>query len=180
MGQAIKLQYHIHSRSNFPCRSSTPRSHAGVAISDNHANNIERIQPVVATASIVSCLSSRSRASAGVCQPNVFRGRVFSECATALNSSAPCWLRSVPLGKYWRSKPLVFSLLPLCHAARGFEGRRSRSRDRYRSAAARVGPSRHLGPKSASDAIEQASYQSSRRWHRGRLPRRDRQGLVHS
>ena len=34
--------------------------------------------------------------------------------ATASRSSWVCLLRSVPLGKYWRSRPLVFSLLPRC------------------------------------------------------------------
>ena len=73
-----------------------------------------RIQPVVATLSIICCLSSGSSASAGVRQPRVLRGLVFKACATALNSLTPCRLRSVPLGKYCRSKPLVFSLLPRC------------------------------------------------------------------
>ena len=34
-------------------------------------------------------------------------------------SRALCLLRSVPLGKYWRSKPLVFSFVPRCHGLRG-------------------------------------------------------------
>src|ERR1700760_17687 len=29
--------------------------------------------------------------------------------------SALCVLRSVPFGKYWRSSPLMFSLVPRCH-----------------------------------------------------------------
>lgn len=78
-----------------------------------------RIQPVVATPSIISVLSKWSRASAGVCQSRVLRGRVFSAWATAYNSSAPCLLRSVPLGMYCRSTPLVFSLLPLCQGLYG-------------------------------------------------------------
>jgi transposase-like protein len=49
-----------------------------------------RIQPVVATHPIIFCLSSWSRASAGVRQPRVLRGLVFKACATALNSLAPC------------------------------------------------------------------------------------------
>jgi putative transposase len=39
--------------------------------------------------------------------------------ATASSSAAVYRLRSEPLGKYWRSKPLVFSLLPRCHGLRG-------------------------------------------------------------
>jgi hypothetical protein len=56
-----------------------------------------------------------SSASAGVFQASVFRGRALSTAATAAISSALCRLRSVPLGKYWRSSPLVFSLVPRCH-----------------------------------------------------------------
>src|SRR5215469_4209393 len=60
-------------------------------------------------------ISNWSSASAGVCQASVFRGLVLRAAATAAMSSALCMLRSVPLGKYWRSSPLVFSLVPRCH-----------------------------------------------------------------
>ena len=50
-----------------------------------------------------------SRASAGVFQPRVLRGRLFSAEATALSSARECLDRSVPFGQYWRSRPLVFS-----------------------------------------------------------------------
>src|SRR5690606_20551696 len=53
--------------------------------------------------------------AAGVCQPSVLRGRVFNSSATAASSSASWRRRSVPFGKYWRSSPLVFSLLGRCH-----------------------------------------------------------------
>ena len=49
--------------------------------------------------------------SDGVIHPSVCRGRPFSECAAASRS---CWVwmhRSVPFGKYWRNRPLVFSFL---------------------------------------------------------------------
>ncbi len=59
------------------------------------------------------------RASAGVCQPSVLRGRLLSAAATASSSVAVCWLRSVPLGKYWRSRPLVFSFVPRCQGLCG-------------------------------------------------------------
>ena len=58
-------------------------------------------------------------ASAGVLQLSVLRGRPFSAAATATRSSAPWRARSVPRGKYWRSSPLVFSLLPRCHGLCG-------------------------------------------------------------
>ena len=41
-----------------------------------------------------------SKASAGVRQPSVFRGRALSVEAMAANSSGPCSLKSVPFGKY--------------------------------------------------------------------------------
>ena len=66
------------------------------------------------------CESSSSlKASDGVFQPRVFRGRRLSVAATAATSLALCRLRSVPLGKYWRSRPLVFSFVPRCHGLRG-------------------------------------------------------------
>jgi hypothetical protein len=39
--------------------------------------------------------------------------------ATAARSPGPWRLRSVPLGKYWRSSPLVFCLLPRCQGECG-------------------------------------------------------------
>jgi hypothetical protein len=58
--------------------------------------------------------NQRSSASAGVIQPRVFRGRALRVAAIAARVSTLCTLRSVPFGKYWRSKPLVFSLAPRC------------------------------------------------------------------
>ena len=57
--------------------------------------------------------------SAGVFIPRVFRGRAFSSAATSIRRPALWTDRSVPLGKYWRSSPLVFSLLPRCHGECG-------------------------------------------------------------
>ena len=74
-----------------------------------------RIQAVVATRSLSADRRNRSRASAGVFQSSVFRGRELRAAATAAISLALWMLRSVPLGKYWRSSPLVFSLVPRCH-----------------------------------------------------------------
>ena len=63
----------------------------------------------------VADISNWSSASAGVFQASVFRGLALRAAATAAMSSALCMLRSVPFGKYWRSSPLVFSLVPRCH-----------------------------------------------------------------
>src|SRR5450432_3793784 len=60
-----------------------------------------------------------SKASAGVFHPRAFRGLELRVIATAAMSSALCALRSVPFGKYWRSRPLVFSLVPRCQGLRG-------------------------------------------------------------
>src|SRR4029453_8480016 len=81
---------------------------------------IPQVQGVVATPPAVDGFdSSLLSASAGVCQFKVLRGRPLSAAATAARSSALCLLRSVPLGKYWRSSPLVFSLVPRCHGLCG-------------------------------------------------------------
>ena len=69
----------------------------------------------LATRSLSADRRNRSSASAGVFQSSVFRGRELRAAATAAISLALCMLRSVPLGKYWRSSPLVFSLVPRCH-----------------------------------------------------------------
>lgn len=53
--------------------------------------------------------------SMGLAKPRRLRGRSLSSSATA-SRNASSWIdRSVPLGKYCRSRPLVFSLRPLCH-----------------------------------------------------------------
>ena len=57
--------------------------------------------------------------SAGVAQPRVWRGRPLSSAATRSSWSWLWTARSVPLGKYWRSSPLVFSLEPRCQGLCG-------------------------------------------------------------
>src|ERR1700683_791402 len=57
--------------------------------------------------------------SAGVLNPKVFLGRWFRRSATLSNCD---WVnpdRSAPLGKYCRSNPLVFSLVPRCQGLLG-------------------------------------------------------------
>src|SRR5271163_1554728 len=90
------------------CQPRRPRS-------SQRSRRPRRIQAVVATRSLSADRRNRSSASAGVFQSSVFRGRELRAAATAAISLALCMLRSVPLGKYWRSSPLVFSLVPRCH-----------------------------------------------------------------
>ena len=70
-----------------------------------------RIQPV----------SARSSASFsdGFINPRVLRGRLLRLRAKRARSSALWTDRSVPLGMYWRSSPLVFSLEPRCQGLWG-------------------------------------------------------------
>src|SRR6476661_1623337 len=68
---------------------------------------------------LVGVDSSWSRASAGVAQSRVMRGRRLSSSATLARIPGPWKDRSVPLGKYWRSSPLVFSLEPRCQGEWG-------------------------------------------------------------
>ena len=56
---------------------------------------------------------------AGVSQPEILRGRLLTSPATAVRSATVCPLRSPPLLKYWRIRPLVFSLEPHCHGLAG-------------------------------------------------------------
>src|SRR5664279_5527120 len=78
-----------------------------------------RIQAVVATVGAKGPNSNCCIMSAGVFIPRVFRGRAFSSAATSIRRPELWADRSVPLGKYWRSSPLVFSLLPRCHGECG-------------------------------------------------------------
>src|SRR5262245_57667464 len=73
----------------------------------------ERLCPqgVIATALANAC--------DGVIQPRVCRGRVLSERAILSSSRCVHCERSVDLGRYWRSSPLVFSLLPRCQGLLG-------------------------------------------------------------
>jgi hypothetical protein len=61
---------------------------------------VRRIQPVVATPSVIVVESSSVNASAGVFQPSVFRGLPLRPAATRARSSGAWTERSVPLGKY--------------------------------------------------------------------------------
>jgi len=87
-----------------------PRSRRDVRC--NGSTDTAQAQPVVATPPCSAERRSWSRASAGVRQPRVLRGRVLSVWATASISSAPHRDRSVPLGKYesprvwWRLRSL--------------------------------------------------------------------------
>ena len=78
-----------------------------------------RIQSVVATVLVLTHRRYWSKASAGVFQSSAFRGLMLSVRATASISSALWALRSVPFGKYWRSRPLVFSFVPRCQGLCG-------------------------------------------------------------
>ena len=78
-----------------------------------------RFQAVVATGGFSGSNSRRCMAFAGVIQPSVLRGRSLSSVATSRSRPGECTDRSVPLGKYWRSRPLVFSFDPRCQGLCG-------------------------------------------------------------
>jgi putative transposase len=68
----------------------------------------------------VACWRSHRRMSwLGVLSLRQSRGRSLSSAATWESCSAVQICRSVPLGKYWRRRPLVFSLLPRCQGECG-------------------------------------------------------------
>jgi hypothetical protein len=69
------------------------------------------IQTSSATVDLKAAISS-AMASAGVLHPRVFLGRLFIRFATSFSNVWLAPFRSVPLGMYLRSSPLVFSLLP--------------------------------------------------------------------
>jgi hypothetical protein len=61
----------------------------------------------------------------GVRQPSVLRGRLLSASATAVSSSRPCRVRSVPLGKYWLDAGVDPQLDVLGHLRTLIPGQRS-------------------------------------------------------
>ena len=63
---------------------------------------------------------SGRKSSAGAFHPRVFLGRVLSRHAMSSSWSWENSERSVPLGRYWRSRPLVFSLMPRSQGACGW------------------------------------------------------------
>ena len=68
----------------------------------------------------VACWRSHRRMSwRGVLSLRQYRGRSLSSAATRASCSAVQICRLVPLGKYWRRRPLVFSLLPRCQGECG-------------------------------------------------------------
>jgi transposase len=60
-----------------------------------------------------------SRVAAGVWKPSVSLGRVLSLRAISSSCSWVSCEKFVPFGRYWRSRPLVFSLEPRCHGLCG-------------------------------------------------------------
>jgi hypothetical protein len=60
---------------------------------------------------VINCVGVRSCRHA--------RGRLLSSMATSWRRSLVICSKLVPLGKYWRSRPLVFSFVPRCHGAWG-------------------------------------------------------------
>ena len=67
----------------------------------------------------VCCRDHRCMASLGVRSDRQSRGRSLSSAAIKSSSSAVQTFRSVPFGRYWRSRPLVFSLLGRCQGECG-------------------------------------------------------------
>lgn len=84
------LEQAIHDRKPVSGGGLVHHSDRGVQLGFNRSSQHHLVTSFVAA----------SKASAGVRQPSVFRGRALSAAATAANSSGPCSLKSVPFGKY--------------------------------------------------------------------------------
>src|ERR1019366_5179188 len=76
--------------------------------------NRRSFQPVGATGLSRSWL----KASAGVRHPSVLRGRPLSWAAVACRVAGSLGITKTA-GRYWRRRPLVFSLVPRSHGDRG-------------------------------------------------------------
>ena len=76
--------------------------------------------PSVSFADRADCQSSATpvkKTSAGVFQSRHFLGRLFNKAITLSRSSSEITRKSQPFGKKKRSRPFVFSFVPLCHGA---------------------------------------------------------------
>ncbi len=62
---------------------------------------------------------SSSKTTCGCLNPKHLRGLKFSRFSTADSASAVTTLKSLPLGTYCRSRPLLFSFCPRSHALYG-------------------------------------------------------------
>ena len=70
-----------------------------------------------ATADCQSSATPVKKISAGVFQSRHFLGRLFNKAITLSRSSSEITRKSQPFGKKKRSRPFVFSFVPLCHGA---------------------------------------------------------------
>src|SRR5215213_2896328 len=87
--------------------TADPRGESPEPIGLRVSHSGRRFQAVVATTGFSGSDSSRRMASAGVMNPRVFRGLPLSSTATASRYSGSWTERSVPLGKYWRSRRIA-------------------------------------------------------------------------
>ena len=78
-----------------------------------------RFLVVVANQVVMSCGFHRAINWVGVRSWRHARGLSLSSRATCRRCSLVTWSKLVPLGKYWRSKPLVFSLVGRCQGEWG-------------------------------------------------------------
>jgi hypothetical protein len=78
-----------------------------------------RACPLLNRRSHAAIATLRANDFGGVSQLSVCRGRPFNSAATRSSCRCVCPDKSVPLGKYWRMRPLLFSLLARSQGLRG-------------------------------------------------------------
>ena len=78
-----------------------------------------RFLPVVANHDVLLTATKLVRTCSGVRSSSTRRGRWLSSRATLSRSWRVCMAKLVCFGKYWRTSPLVFSLVARCQGERG-------------------------------------------------------------
>lgn len=78
-----------------------------------------RFLTFVANQGVMSCRFHRAISCAGERSPRQSRGRSLSSSATSRIRASSTWSKLVPLGKYCRRRPLVFSLVGRCQGECG-------------------------------------------------------------
>lgn len=107
---APKIQYLILNRNPLP--DLTAWTNFKESTNKQKIGNLNA--SVLKTNCQIKCNVCPKKTSAGVFQPKTLRGRLLSSWTNLAISISLSSSKSVPLGKYSRISPLVFSLVPRC------------------------------------------------------------------
>jgi hypothetical protein len=118
-GPAPVLTHARADQSNARARTASPRRHLLRTLFLRAFLGHPRAPPTLTALYSGGQRNTSAIFSAGESQSRVLRGRRLSFAATRSRSAWLIAASDVRFGKYWRSRPLVFSLVPRCQGERG-------------------------------------------------------------